>query len=168
MLLLLTFLLTAPSAQSGSLTFTAPAEWKSRQAASSMRVAEFVVPRAQGDPEDGELIVYFFGGTGGSVDANVQRWIGQFQQPAGAPADGRRTTLSVGDLKITTVDVRGTYVAEVRPGSTERHDKPDFRMRAAVVETPRGPYFVKFTGPARTVEAASAGFEGFIKSLKFK
>lgn len=166
--LLLALLLTAPLAQSGSLTFTAPAEWTSRQPASSMRVAEFVVPRTPGDPEDGELIVYFFGGTGGSVDANVQRWIGQFQQPPGAPADGRRATLSVGDLKLTTVDVRGTYVAEVRPGSTARHRKPDFRMRAAVVETPRGPYFVKLTGPAKTVEAASAAFDGFIKSLAFK
>ena len=168
MVLLLTLLIAAPLAQSGSLTFTTPAEWKSRQPASSMRVAEFVVPRAQGDPENGEVIVYFFGGTGGSVDANVQRWIGQFQQPAGAPTDGNRASTTVGDLKVTTVDVSGTYVAEVRPGSTERHNKPNFRMRAAIVETPRGPYFVKFTGPARTVQAASPAFERFIKSLEFK
>jgi hypothetical protein len=167
MLLLVTLLLASPL-QSGSLAYTPPGEWKSRPAASSMRVAEFVVPRAQGDAEDGEVIVYFFGGTGGSVDANVQRWIGQFQQPQGAPADGKRTTFAVGDLKVTTVDVSGTYVAEVRPGSAERHNKPNFRMRAAVVETPRGPYFVKFTGPAKTVAAASSAFDGFIRSLRFK
>lgn len=168
MLLLTTVLLTTVLSQSGSLTFTAPPVWQSRPAASAMRVAEFVVPRAPGDPEDGEVIVYFFGGTGGSVDANVQRWIGQFRRPEGAPADGGRTTFNVGDLKVTTVDVSGTYVAEVRPGSTERHNKPNFRMRAAVVETPKGPYFVKFTGPANTVKAASAAFDGFIKSLRFK
>lgn len=167
MFLLLTILF-ASALQSGSLTYTAPEEWKPRAPASSMRVAEFVVPRAPGDPEDGEVIVYFFGGMGGSVDANVQRWIGQFEQAPGAPADGKRTTFDVGGLKVTTVDVSGTYVAEVRPGSAERHNKPNFRMRAAVVETPRGPHFVKFTGPAKTVAAGSAAFDGFIRSLRFK
>jgi len=27
-------------------------------------------------------------------------------------------------LKVTTIDVSGTYVAEVRPGATERHNQP--------------------------------------------
>jgi hypothetical protein len=168
MIVLATLLLTSFIDQTGSLTFTPPEAWKSRPAASSMRVAEFVVPAAPGDPEDGELIVYFFGGTGGSVDANVKRWIGQFQQPPGAPADGNRKTFNVGALKVTTVDVSGTYVAEVRPGSSDRHNKPNFRMRAAVVETPRGPYFIKFTGPAGTVKTAATDFDAFINSLRFK
>jgi hypothetical protein len=163
--LLLTTLVTM---QAGTLTFTAPPAWKSRAAASSMRVAEFVVPKAAGDPEDAEVIVYFFGGTGGSVDANIQRWIGQFQQPPGAPADGGRTSFTVGNLKVTAIDVSGTYVAEVRPGAAERHNKPGFRMRAAVVETPKGPYFIKFTGPAATVKQTSPTFDQFIKSLRFQ
>lgn len=133
-----------------------------------MRLAEFVVPRVQGDSEDGELIVYFFGGSGGSVDANIERWIGQFQPAAGkAPAKPARVVTSVGPLKVTSVDVSGTYIAEMRPGAPERFNKPNFRMRAAVVETPKGPYFVKFTGPARTVAQASAAFDQFIKSLRF-
>ena len=41
-----------------------------------------------------------------------------------------------------------------RPGAGERLNKPNFRMRAAVLETARGPYFVKFTGPAATVAQA--------------
>ena len=168
MFLIATILLTALFHQTDSLILTAPPSWKSRPAASSMRVAEFVVPRVPGDPEDGELIVYFFGRMGGSVDANVKRWIGQFQQRPGAPTDGNRKTFEVGNLKVTTVDVSGTYVAELRPGSSERHNKPNFRMRAAVVETPKGPYFVKFTGPANTVQAASPDFDAFIKGLRFK
>jgi hypothetical protein len=167
---LLTCLLLAPLfSQGGALTFDAPATWTSRPAASTMRVAEFVVPKAGGDREDGEVIVYFFGGSGGSVEANVQRWIGQFQQPSGKAATAAsRTTFDVGNLKVTTVDVSGTYVAEMRPGAAERHNKPNFRMRAAVVETPRGPYFVKFTGPANTVAKASATFDEFLKSLRFR
>ena len=170
MVLSLTLLLISlATAQARNLIFTAPAEWKARPAASSMRVAEFVVPKAPSDPEDGEVIVYFFGGGGGSVEANIQRWVGQFQQPSGAGAkEAGRSTFTMGNLKVTTVDVSGTYIAEVAPGSTKRHNKPGFRMRAAIVETPKGPYFVKFTGPAATVARASAGFDQFLKSLKFQ
>jgi hypothetical protein len=168
--LAITLLLTAVVAtQSGTLTFTAPSAWKARPAASSMRVAEFVVPKAAADPEDAEVVIYFFGGGGGSVDANIQRWVGQFRHPSGAAAkDAGRSTFTVGNLKVTAVDVSGTYVAELRPGATERHNKPNFRMRAAVVETPKGPYFVKFTGPAATVKQASAAFDQFLKSLRFQ
>ena len=69
---------------------------------------------------------------------------------------------------MTSLDVSGTYVAEVRPGSTERHNKPGFRMRATVVETPKGPYFIKLTGPAGTVDKAGGAFDQFLQSLAFK
>ncbi len=157
------------AAQSGTLRFSPPAAWKSRPSASSMRVAELVVPRAAGDAEDGELIVYFFGGSGGSVDANIERWVGQFHTASGAPVNApARTTSANGSLRITQVDVSGTYIAEIRPGSSERHNKPNFRMRAAVVETPKGPYFVKFTGPAQTVAQAGGDFDRFVKSLRLE
>ena len=161
-------LATTLGAQSGALTFTAPAAWTPRPAASSMRVAEFVVARAPGDPEDAEVIVYFFGGSGGSVDANIERWVGQFKSDTGAAlAPPARASSSVGTLTVTQIDVSGTYVAEVKPGSAERHNKPHFRMRAAVVETPKGPYFIKFTGPAKTVAQASSTFDALVKSLRF-
>jgi hypothetical protein len=151
-------------AQAGTLTFSKPAGWVDRAAASSMRVAEFVVPKAAGDSEDGELIVYYFGGTGGTVEANLQRWASQFQS-ASEPV---RTKATVNGLALTSLDVSGTYVAEVRPGSAERHNKPGFRMRATVVETPKGPYFIKLTGPTATINGASAAFDQFLKSLAFK
>jgi hypothetical protein len=150
--------------QTGTLTFTKPPAWTDRAPASQMRVAEFVVPKAPGDPEDGELIVYYFGGTGGSVEANLTRWTSQFQS-AKEPV---RTSATVNGLKLTSLDISGTYVAELRPGSTERHNKPEFRMRATVVETPKGPYFVKLTGPAPTIDKAGAAFDQFLQSLAFK
>ena len=161
-------LLLVATVQNGALTFTPPAEWQSRPAASTMRVAEFVPPRAAGDSEDADVIVYFFGGTGGSVQANIDRWIGQFKPDPGASATPAPETTSVNGLKLTTVAVEGTYIAEVKPGSTERHNKPNFRMRAVVVETPKGPYFIKLTGPAATVRQASASFDQFLKTLKFQ
>ena len=162
--ILASILLAVLPAQTGALTFSKPANWVDRASSSSMRVAEFIVPRAAGDSEEGELIVYYFGGTGGTVEANLQRWSSQFQ-PASDPV---RTTAKVHGLALTSLDVSGTYVAEVRPGATERHNKPGFRMRATVVETPKGPYFIKFTGPAATIAGASAAFDEFLRSLEFK
>jgi len=158
------FVLGTAPAQASTLTFTKPPSWTDRAAASSMRVAEFVVSKVPGDTEDGELIVYYFGGGGGSVDANLQRWAAQFQ----TTKDPVRTSATVNGLKLSSLDVSGTYVAETRPGSAEHFNKPDFRMRATVVETPKGPYFIKLTGPAKTIDSAGTAFDQFLKSLAFK
>lgn len=155
----------------GQLVFTAPPAWHTRPAASSMRVAEFVIPRTAGDPEDAELIVYYFGAQGGGgAQANIDRWVGQMQRPGGASAkdDARTESWTINGLKLTSVDVSGTYVAEVRPGASERFNKPDFRLLAAVVETAKGPYYIKLTGPARTVAAAVPAYEAFLGSLRFQ
>ncbi|HVL67002.1 MAG TPA: hypothetical protein VM364_07045 [Vicinamibacterales bacterium] len=167
--ILLSFWLLFSASVPAGLTYTTPPAWQSRPPSSSMRVAEFVVPKVTGDPEDAEVVIFYFGGGGGSVEANIQRWVGQFQQPSGKPGPPpERTAFKVGNLAVTTVDVSGTYVAEVRPGAAQRHNKPGFRMRAAVVETPQGPYFVKFTGPAKTVAQALPVFDRFLKSLRFQ
>ena len=153
-----------------ALTYTAPPAWHTRPPGSSMRVAEFVVPKAQGDADDAELIVYYFGaGGGGGVEANMDRWIGQVQQPDGSDskAKAKRTERTINGLKVTTVDVSGTYTAEMRPGATEHYNKPGYRVCAAVVETAQGAYYIKMTGPAKTVASAQADYEKFLSSLKF-
>ena len=68
------------------LTYTAPVGWTVVPTSSSMRVAQFALPRAAGDTGAAEMIVYYFGGTGGSVEANIDRWIGQMEQPDGRPS----------------------------------------------------------------------------------
>src|SRR6187401_3206005 len=135
------------------LTFSAPKEWKPVTTSSSMRVAQYALPHAAGDTQDAELVVYYFGGSGGTVEANIERWLGQMQQPDGKPSSAvaQRQKRTVNGLAVTLVDVAGTYIAEMTPGAKERHNSPNFRLRAAVIETPNGPYFVKLTGPAKTV-----------------
>src|SRR6266545_4943782 len=67
------------------LKWTAPAGWKA-EAARPMRAATYAVPAAAGDKDNGECVVYFFGaGQGGGVDANLERWKGQFKGPGGKP-----------------------------------------------------------------------------------
>jgi hypothetical protein len=154
---------------SPALKFDAPAGWVSKPPSSSSRVAEFALPKAEGDGEDASLVVYFFGANmGGNVQANVDRWIGQMAQPDGkSSADvTKKSTLTANGLKVTLVDISGTYVAEVSPGSTEHFNKPGFRLRAAVIETSEGPYFIKLTGPAKTVARWDESFMTFLKSVR--
>jgi hypothetical protein len=73
-----------------ALKFDVPAGWVSTTPSSPMRVADFTLPRVAGDVEDATLTVYFFGGQGGSVQANLDRWIGQMAQPDGRTSRRRR------------------------------------------------------------------------------
>jgi hypothetical protein len=156
---------------SGDLRFQAPSGWVAERPTSSMRVAQYQLPRAEGDAEDASLVVYYFGqGQGGSVEANLDRWINQIEQPDGRPSKekARTETITVNGLNVTLLDVTGTYRAEMMPGGGVRQNKPNFRLRAAVIETPKGAYFVKLVGPEKTVSRWAEGFMGFIKSFEFK
>jgi len=164
----LAFTLASPLA---TLKFDAPPDWVSKAPSSSMRVAEWSLPKTAGDAEDAILTLYFFGASqGGNVQANLDRWIGQMAQPDGRQSKdvAKTSSLTSHGLKVTFVDVTGTYVAEVTPGSTEHFNKPGFRQCAAVVETPGGPYFVKLTGPEKTVAKWQDSYTAFLKSLRYE
>ena len=164
----LAFTLASPFA---TLKFDAPPDWVPKAPSSSMRVAEWSLPKTAGDAEDAILTLYFFGASqGGNVQANLDRWIGQMAQPDGRQSKdvAKTSSLTSHGLKVTLVDVPGTYVAEVTPGSTEHFNKPGFRQCAAVVETPGGPYFVKLTGPEKTVAKWQDSYTAFLKSLRYE
>ena len=153
-----------------TLKFDAPAGWVSKPPSSAMRVAEFTLPRAAGDAEDASLTVYFFGGQGGSVQANIDRWIDQMAQPDGKPSKSVATTsaLTSHGLSVSVVDVTGTYFAETSPGSAEHFNKPGFRLKAAVVETSGGTYFIKLIGPKATVTKWDPAVDAFLKSVRYE
>lgn len=153
----------------GALKFDPPAGWISKTPTSSMRVAEFTLPRTATDKEDATVTVFFFGGQGGTVQANLDRWIGQIEQPDGRDSKqlAKTTTFdTVSGLKVTVLDVAGTYAAEVGPGSTEHFNKPGFRQCAAYIDTPDGPYFAKLLGPAATVAKWHDSYLAFLKSAR--
>lgn len=155
----------------GDLTYKTPSAWVKEQPSSSMRVAQFRLPRAAGDAEDASLVLFYFGqGQGGSIEANLDRWIKQMQQPDGSPStDKARTSrIKVNGLDVTLLDVSGVFTAEMTPGAGDRQNKPNSRMRAAVVETPKGPYFFKLVGPEKTVTQNDQNFMAFVNSVEFK
>lgn len=154
----------------GELHFRVPDGWITERPSSSMRVAQYKLLKAEGDREDASLVLYYFGSTqGGSAQANIDRWISQMQQTGGGSSKDKAKieAITVHGLKVTTVDLAGTYTAEMSPGSSERHNDANYRLRAAVIETPRGNYYVKLVGPANTVGRWAQTFADYLQSFEF-
>jgi hypothetical protein len=162
---------TASQNPNGELKYKAPEGWLEEKPTSSMRAAQYKLPKAAGDTEDASLVLYYFGqGQGGGTQANIDRWINQMQQPDGSASStkAKSESTTINGLKVTTVDVSGTYSAEMTPGSGSFSNNSNYRMRAAVIETPKGSYFVKLVGPAKTVAQWDEGFNTYLKSFEFK
>jgi hypothetical protein len=152
---------------SSPLKFTAPAEWTAETPSSAMRKAQYSLARVEGDPEDAKMVVFFFEGQGGSVQANIDRWIGQFTKADGSPAtDVARVSKNESHgIPLTIVDVSGTYKESMGPMNAGT-PKSTFRMLAAVAETGSGPWFFKLTGPAKTVAKWEPSFHTFLGTIQ--
>lgn len=151
----------APAQGEGSIDFDLPAGWQSQPPSSNMRVAQAVIPGPGGS---GDLAVFYFGpGGGGSVDANIERWIGQMES-ADHP---KPETFEANGYRVTWIDVRGTLKPSTM-GTGPSSAQPDSRLFGAVVEGPGGPWFFKATGPEATMTPARDAFVAMLKSVRAK
>jgi hypothetical protein len=124
-----------------------------------------MVPAASGDAEGGECAVFHFGGDqGGAVQANITRWVGQFENPD-KPV---QSETEIDGMKVTTVTVNGTYLAPGGPMMQSQGKKENFRLLGAIVEGPEGSVFFKLTGPVKTLKAAQKDFESLAASVHKK
>jgi len=155
----------------GELRYKVPEGWATEKPTSDMRAAQYKLPKTAGDNEDALLVLYYFGqGQGGSAQANIDRWINQIQQPDGRPSKevAKTETLTVNGLAVNTVDVLGNYSGGMSPDSAPADKKSIFHLRAAVIDTPKGSYFVKLTGPEKTVAHWDQAYRDYLQSFEFK
>lgn len=167
---------TAPGAVDlGSITLRVPASWQRQPSSTSFRLAQYAIPEAPGEKAPALFVAFYFGkGQGGPVEANIQRWISMVRQPNGADshAVAHRGSLNRPGLRISTLDVSGTYMDMPNMFSGQVIARPHSRMLAAVVETTKpsgqGPYFLRLVGPARSVSAAKPGWDAMLASAGVK
>ncbi len=161
----------------GRLLLTAPEGWLRKKPATKIVDHEFQVPASEGDERSGRVTVT---GAGGSVEDNIDRWIGQFSQPDGSSTKDKtkREKLKVAGQEVTLIDVAGTSPAKP-PFAGGGAERENYRMLAAIVitrqvekkdgkqvEKKTGNYFIKFVGPNQTVEDHAEGFKTMIEGLK--
>ncbi len=163
---------TAASGQTatagGALQYSVPTGWIVQTPTSPMRKAQFLLPKESNDAEDAQLILFYFGGEGGSKGDNLKRWAGQFVQPDGRDSMEvlQSTTRTVNGMAVTEASLSGTFDAEMMPGQGDRVRRENWSLQAAIIETPSGPYYAKLTGPRATVGRWEPSFREWISSLK--
>lgn len=142
------------------MRWTAPAAFTYRAPTRPMRNAEYVVA---GEGGEAVMTVFHFPGMGGDVQDNVRRWVGQFRNGEGEPAEGDVSRREVGGLEVHVVDVAGTYSAGMMGGGAPQAGQ---RLLGAIVVAPEGPVFFKLVGPDATVAAARDAFDAFVASFE--
>lgn len=147
----------------GNYKITAPGSWKQQQPKSRIVMYEFASPAVEGDKTDCRMTVM---AAGGSVEANVDRWYGQFSQPDGGSTRERAKVQkrTIAGREVHLVDISGTYREQFGSNS----DLPNYRMLAAIIVTPEANFFVKYYGPRKTVTANEKPFTEMVESLMKK
>lgn len=125
-----------------------------------MRNAEYTVA---GEAGPALMTVFHFPRMGGEIQDNVQRWVGQFRNTDGTPAEADVSRREVGGLEVHLVDVAGTYAPGMMGGGGPQSGQ---RLLGAIVVAPEGPVFFKLVGPDATVAGARDAFEAFVSSFE--
>jgi hypothetical protein len=148
------------SFKAGSFTFQKPASFKAKPTPpGGMRAAQL---EYTADGKTAEAIFYFFGqGQGGGTQANVDRWLGSFQEPK-EKINSKVEKKKVGSGEVTYVEAEGTYMSGM-PGAPKT-PQAGTKLLGAILESPNGNVFVRMTGPAATVKAADSDFRKMIES----
>jgi len=143
----------------GPWKFTRPAEWIWVQVNSPMRKAQLNVPgEAGGNPA--EVTFFVFADGAGGVQANVQRWLGQFEAK---PDTTKTATKEFSGTKVTLVGTEGTFRSGMPGGPTT--PLADYALRGVILD--RGGQelvFVKMTGPAALVKKSEDQFVAMIEA----
>lgn len=144
-----------------AISLTAPEGWSRKAPSSSFVEAEFALPAAEGDETDGRLTVSI---AGGSIEANIDRWKGQF---GNAPEAESQKELEIDGITVTIVDFTGEF--DDRRGPFAPGEKrAGYRMIAAIIPVGSELHFVKAVGPKNTMAAHAEEIDSFVKSLKKK
>lgn len=146
----------AHTVKAAGLTFTVLSAWKKQASGGGSTMAPLAEFTFEG--AGGPARLAFFS-TGGSVEANLERWRGQVTEN-GQRAEAQVLTTSTGGLSITTFQAAGDYT----PGMN-RPMQPGQMFLGGIVVGSRGQVQVKLTGPIDTVKPLVPQFEAMMKGV---
>ena len=142
-------------------TFTRPAKWEWVESTSNMRKAQLKFTD-EATKTSASVVFYYFGAGGaGTVQANVDRWLGLFSEPADQ-IHSKIDNATVRKTKVTYVQAEGTY-KEGMPGGPAT-PRPGFALMGAILESDEGNVYVRMTGPKELVKSLAAEFKKMIES----
>ncbi|NNE00179.1 MAG: hypothetical protein HKN47_22900 [Pirellulaceae bacterium] len=139
--------------QARSIELAVPKNWEEVKTTSSMRAAQFRIPASAEGTETADLVVFYFGGPTGGVKANVERWLGQFDEK------DRQIEMFQGECRAGSyilVDVIGTWNKPDGPPFAQKTiATPNSRVVNVIVieenDDAKDYYFLKLSGDKRSV-----------------
>ncbi|MBL9171290.1 MAG: hypothetical protein JNN07_26390 [Verrucomicrobiales bacterium] len=145
----------------GEFEFKRPEKWSWVEPTSPMRKATLKVASADGK-DSAEVVFFHFGpGNGGGTQANVDRWLGQFQEGR-EKIQAKVEESKVGGRSVTFVQAQGTYLSGM-PGGPKTA-LAGTMLKGAIVESSEGSVFIRMTGPVAFVSGLDAAFRGMVES----
>lgn len=150
----------------GKYVMAVPANWETVPPKSNMVQYEFRAPK---DTKDEAARITVMQASGG-VDANIDRWVGQFD--GAKKSDAKIDKKDVAGTTVHIVDIAGTFKDSMgggpfAPGPVKKRE--NYRMIAAIIETKEsGTIFLKMTGDQATVEPLVEEFKKTLMNLKSK
>jgi hypothetical protein len=145
----------------GEFNFTRPGNWEWVEVTSPMRKAQLKVKGKDGKAAADVVFFQFGPGSAGGVQANVNRWLGQFEEPR-EKINAKVEEATIGKVKVTYVQAEGTYKSGMPGGPTT--PMPDYGLLGAIIESDAGNVFVRMTGPKDLVKASVPEFKKMIES----
>jgi len=149
------------------ITLTVPEGWRMQPAKTDSKLPPDMAPKAvftlttgESDKEPVMVRVTHFPAMRdmpNMVEENLKRWYESFTQADGRPTSETAVveTFEAGPCRITFAAVRGTVGPQIDQG-----------MIAAIIEHPKGPFFVKAMGPAAGVQRWKPSIVAYLKSAQ--
>ena len=153
------------SVADGWLTFEAPANWKKVPPKVNFIHADFTIPKTEGDVRDGRIS---FSHVGGSTEANLDRWIGQFKNVD--PDDEKqveKTTKKIDGQTVHFVRISGTFLDSAGGPFGPKTERENYLLIGAAVESEDGTnVYIKAYGPEKTMIANKKAIGELFEGMK--
>ena len=148
-------------ARCAGLSFEKPVEWPWVKPSMRFRTLQYSVPGTDGDGAAELIFSVFAAGDGGPVDANIDRWVGQFSGTDGQPPRSERSSGEVAGMKYSQVELEGSYA-----GMGAAAPRPGWAQLGVIIQAPGRNVFIRLLGPDKTVLANKDVFEKMLQSTR--
>jgi hypothetical protein len=150
----------------GRLDFQAPKSWEKKQPKFNIVEVEFAPKSSKENVDPARLTIM---ASGGSVEANLERWLGQFSQEDASDTEDhtKQEVKKINGMQVHIVDIHGTYADSAGPFAGNAVQRKGYRMLGAIVETKIvGNYYFKMYGPKETMDEHEKRFLKMIETIK--
>lgn len=141
------------------VTFAGLNGWEAKQPAMNFQLASWSLPGG------GAATISWLGPSKDTIAMNLDRWLGQWQTANGEPSqDGEITPDADGNLPFTFVRVAGTLTDVRQVGGGE--PRTEWVLLGAIVDSPKGPLYVKAVGPNAELGAQAEAFQAAVRKIE--